>query len=216
VATAETAASTTLGSARWLRRTWEKFATVLAVIGLIDLTRQLVQWAELVHWIATQYAIVRSWLFGWLPFHIPPEWHDPIALFSILLSVTNVGVYRETRRRSFADAWDDMWAKFPTGSFFSLPFTALLLFALWLAGLRLLSAIADANFGDAAPWVIWIVIFVTIYHLTFLVIFPFALFYFAERLLVAWRWLLVTATVFGALVIVNEVYVGWLEPLAIH
>jgi hypothetical protein len=31
---------------------------------------------------------------------------------------------------------------------------------------------------------------------------------------VAWRWLLVTAAIFGALVAVNQVYVLWLEPLA--
>src|SRR5258708_19274290 len=85
-----------LAQSTWLRRTWEKVAIVLAVIGLVDLSRQLIEWAALVHWIVTKYAIVKIWLFGWLPFHIPPEWHDPIVLLSLLLSVTNVGVYRET------------------------------------------------------------------------------------------------------------------------
>jgi DNA-binding transcriptional MocR family regulator len=66
-----------------LRNTWEKVATVLAVIGLIDVSGQLIHWAELIHWIAEHYAAVRTWLFGWLPFHIPVEWHDPIVLFFI-------------------------------------------------------------------------------------------------------------------------------------
>ena len=83
--------------AGWLGRTWEKVATVLAVIGLADLSGQLIKWAAAIHWIITKYAIVRAWLFGWLPFHIPPEWHDPIVLFIILFSVTNVGVYRSTQ-----------------------------------------------------------------------------------------------------------------------
>jgi hypothetical protein len=32
-----------------LRRTWEKIATVLAAIGLIDLSSQLIKWASLIH-----------------------------------------------------------------------------------------------------------------------------------------------------------------------
>jgi hypothetical protein len=66
------------------------------VIGLADLSGQLIKWAAVIHWIVTKYAIVRAWLFGWLPFHIPLEWHDPIVLFLILLSVTNMALYRET------------------------------------------------------------------------------------------------------------------------
>jgi hypothetical protein len=97
----------------WTRSTWEKLATVLAVISLIDLSSQLVKWAALIHWIVENYALVKNWLFGWLPFHIPPEWHDYILLFFIIFSVTNVGFYQRTGR-TFARQlylmlpfWDD-------------------------------------------------------------------------------------------------------------
>jgi hypothetical protein len=108
-----TAGAKTLPESGWLRRAWERVATILAVISLIDVSSQLIHWAKLIHEIAEKYAIVRTWLFGWLPFHIPPEWHDLIVLFSILLSVINVGVYRETgwRIRSFWNAVQN--SKFP-------------------------------------------------------------------------------------------------------
>ena len=32
----------------------------------------------------------------------------------------------------------------------------------------------------------------------------------------AWRWVLTTVAIFGALIIINQVYVLWLEPLAEH
>jgi hypothetical protein len=35
-----------------------------------------------------------------------------------------------------------------------------------------------------------------------------------EGAFVAWRWVLTTAAIFGALVVINQVYVLWLEPLA--
>src|SRR5713226_9762871 len=79
-----------------LRRTWEKVATVLAVIGLADLFGQLIKWAAAIHWIITKYAIVRGWLFGWLPFHIPAELHDIIVLLLIFYSVANGGAYQRT------------------------------------------------------------------------------------------------------------------------
>jgi hypothetical protein len=38
----------------------------------------------------------------------------------------------------------------------------------------------------------------------------------ASGALTAWRWIVFTAAVFAALIAVNEVYVRWLEPLAVH
>jgi hypothetical protein len=119
MATADTEAPT-MPQAGWLRRTWEKIATVLAVIGLIDLSSQLIHWAALIHWVATKYAIVRAWLFGWLPFHIAPEWHDPIVLFLIFFSVTNLGYYQKTKRMFMlfivkyinTGIWDDITEAF--------------------------------------------------------------------------------------------------------
>jgi len=79
-------------------RIWEKTATVLAVISLADLGGQVIKWAAAIHWLIDKYKIVKVWLFAWMPFHIPPEWHDYIVLFLILFSVTNVGFYRRTGR----------------------------------------------------------------------------------------------------------------------
>src|SRR5262249_2528919 len=74
---------------------------VLAVISLVDLTRQLVEWAALIHAIAERYAQVRRWLFKWVPFHIPEEWHDYIVLGIISITVMNAGYYRRTGRFLF-------------------------------------------------------------------------------------------------------------------
>jgi hypothetical protein len=108
--TADTEAST-MPQAGWLRRTWEKVATVIAVVGLIDFTGQLIHWAKLIHEIVTQYAVVRGWLFGWLPFHIPPQWHDPIVLLLIFFSMTNVGLYRRTRHTFFYHIRHNFWTE---------------------------------------------------------------------------------------------------------
>jgi hypothetical protein len=82
----------------WVRRNWEMLATVLAVISLIDLSSQLIKWATLIHWLVERYGFVRNWLFGWLPFRVPPEWRNYIVLFLVLFSVTNVGFYKRMGR----------------------------------------------------------------------------------------------------------------------
>ncbi|HYA04998.1 MAG TPA: hypothetical protein VEF90_03830, partial [Xanthobacteraceae bacterium] len=40
------------------------------------------------------------------------------------------------------------------------------------------------------------------------------LFLFGSGVLLAWRWIIMTALLFGALVLVNSTYVYWLAPLA--
>jgi len=213
-----------------LRRTWEKVATALAVVGLVDLTGQLIKWAAVIHWVVAKYAIVKVWLFGWLPVHIPPEWHDAIVLASILLSVTNIGVYRETRWR-IRSVWKAAETSALLHKFSPLP---LLLFVLLILG----------------PFVAGILIFHYLWHDLARELFPslnedsrtmpsallvagvlgmllslilseimgivvaLALALMIVALVVAWRWVLVTAAIFGALVVINEVYVHWLEPLA--
>src|SRR5438477_12813699 len=79
-----------------LATVWSITATVLALIGLVDLTHQLVEWAAFIHEIAEKYAEVRGWCFNRLPFRIPQEWHNYVVLGFILLSVANVGYYRRT------------------------------------------------------------------------------------------------------------------------
>jgi hypothetical protein len=39
---------------------------------------------------------------------------------------------------------------------------------------------------------------------------------FLLPMVIAWRWVLTTAAIFGALVAINYAYVQWLEPLAKH
>jgi hypothetical protein len=188
--------------AGWVRRTWEKIATVLAVIGLIDVSKQLIEWAEWVHWIATQYAIVRTWLFGWLPFHVPPELHDPIVLFLIFFSVTNVGLYRKTGFAIISRVRVDIWRVLPRFVGASL-FLALQI-----------TFVAHRAYPSDMPFLNRYIVALTIsfvgYGILGLII---AEVVFA---LIAWRWVLGTAAIFGALVAVNQVYVLWLEPLATH
>jgi hypothetical protein len=70
----------------------------LAIIGLADLFSQQIKWAGAINWIIADYRIAEVWLFGWLPFQLPPQWQDYILLSGILFGVTAVADRRETRR----------------------------------------------------------------------------------------------------------------------
>jgi hypothetical protein len=221
MATAEIEGSTTeaealIAPAGPLRRAWQKIATVLAVIGLVDLSSQLIKWAALIHWIAETYAAVRAWLFGWL--HLPPEWHDPIVLLLILFSVTNVGLYRRTQhtfifylRKGFWLFWinDRDYVK-------NRPVAAALEVAVsWTA---LIVASVFIYFIEYPHQPSSVAFFFIGFLMTFIVT-PIAIpliMAMSEVISLAWRWLLTTAAIFGALVIVNQVYALWLEPLVEH
>jgi hypothetical protein len=189
-------------------RSWEKVATVIAVIGLIDLSGQLIKWAALIHWIAEHYAAVRTWLFGWLPWHIPPEWHDPIVLFLILFSVTNVGLYRRKRYTIvlyFRNNW--VWFAIPT----------LIVIIPISVALSIIKETASAPSAYWEPIKNLIYSYICWYIGWSVLAFPItciALVFAAS--VIAWRWVLTTAAIFGALVDINYVYVQWLEPLAEH
>ena len=77
---------------------WARIATFLAILGLIDVSHQLVEWAAVIHELVSGYVAIREEMFRWLPFHIPPDWHNYIFLTGVMLSVANVGYYRETGR----------------------------------------------------------------------------------------------------------------------
>lgn len=81
-----------------IRRYWEKVAVIIGVLGLADLFHDIVQWAAAIHLVIAKYHAIKVWLFGWLPFHIPPQLHDIIILSLVLFSVTNVGFYKRTGR----------------------------------------------------------------------------------------------------------------------
>jgi hypothetical protein len=199
-----TAADTEASTQRngWLRRAWEAWLRVagfLAIIALVDLTGQLIRWAAWVHWLATQYAIARAWLFGWLPFHIPPDWHDPIILLLIFFSVTNMGSYQSTGY-TFVD-WlrillkgfnvrtiEDRWYYF----FYAASVATALVVVLFF---RDYDDIVYILLAFASPVLLGVLFVLTVSGL---------------------RWLLVTAAIFGALVLVNNAYIVWLEPLAEH
>jgi hypothetical protein len=192
MATTETEAPT--ASAGWLRRAWQAWLQVggvLAVITLVDLTGQLIKWAAVIHWIAAQYAVVRAWLFGWLPFHILPALHDPIVLLLILFGVANVGVYRRTGRNFVSLAISEFGGGFVA--------------TIAGAGVALLLTLIISN-QYFTP--LNIILSIGLAILSLMIGFVAAI--------IAWRWLLITAAIFGALILVNQVYVLWLEPLAEH
>jgi hypothetical protein len=177
----------------WLSRGWrwwEKISAFLAIIALVDLTGQLIKWASIIHWLAEKYAAVRAWLFGWLPFHILPEWHDPIVLFLIVVSVTNVGVYQRTGHTAGTEA-SQVLSAFLRGKEFAEArwFAVVLVFVAALG-------IAVGEFGNTLLLGVFIIVL------------------FSGVVLLAWRWVLTTAAVFGALAAVNYAWVHWLEKLA--
>jgi hypothetical protein len=254
-----------------LRRTWEKIATVLALIGLIDLTGQLIKWAGLIHWVAEKYAAVKAWLFSWLPLHIPPEWHDPIVLFLIFFSLTNIAVYRKIQVSflyyccvvfiynlsllflwplKFLNSWangkfDDlidnppfageMEIRIDENEVFSPGVTIVMLlpfFAIFVIMLLIVIFDPDPCASSPDPLICHANI-VLLQHEDIEPMTPSALLHIlgwmlilssisvmiraaAIGILVAWRWLLTTAAIFGALVAINYAYIQWLEPLAEH
>jgi hypothetical protein len=191
-------------------RAWEKIATGLAVIGLIDLTGQLIKWAAAVHWLVEKYRIVKVWLFGWMPFYIPPEWHDYVLLFCVMFSVVNVGFYRRTgkpfipkliRSTSFSDLTSDPEAGEYSGDRVAatLRTVALGFGIIGLLAYSLLSAIGWITGGTPPSVSVWVTSW------SFIAI---AL----SGAPLAWRWILVTGAIFAALIAINEIYILWLEP----
>ena len=207
------------------RTAWEWVCGVLALIGVVDVTSQLIKWAALIHWIVEKYAAVRVWLFGWLPFHVPPELRDYILLFLIFMSVTNVGFYQRTGRMYVKQlflmltSWEN-----PDRTFDGTPLSANKESTREERVLAVLTVGLAVPAGAAA--VFYIVQFV--WHITkiqriewgtdegvgvLVILFLLAL---LGGALVAWRWIASTAAAFVVLVAVNELYVRWLEPFAHH
>ena len=92
----QSARSTGPPTPRWLAAWWSKTASFLAILSLIDVTHQVVEWATFIHAIVSRYVAIRELLFGWLPFHVPQEWHNYVILACVTLSVSNIGFYRAT------------------------------------------------------------------------------------------------------------------------
>jgi hypothetical protein len=148
------------------------------------------------------------------------------VLFSILLSVTNVGVYRETGWRIRS-----MWKAMGTlPQVVAVPLYILLYFFLFLvvvaaAGIMYHnivelfgSLMPDLN---ATPGILLVPIALSVLlwwglSLILGVGVAVAVLHLIIAFIVAWRWILITVGFFAALVVINEVYVLWLEPLVAH
>jgi hypothetical protein len=76
-----------------VRRVWGVVSTFATVIGLASINDGIIRWMWLIHWVITQYNIIKTNVFELLPFSVPVGWHDYIIIGGLLLSVTNVGLY---------------------------------------------------------------------------------------------------------------------------
>jgi hypothetical protein len=213
---------------------WPTAATIVAIIGLVDLTHQLIEWAEIVHWIAVKYAVVRSTCFAWVPLiRVPPAWQDLIVLTSILLSVSNVGYYQKTGKfflprliLAVLVTGDDTnpLRRDPTLKYFHaayLPHISTEELAkhlgMSIADSYLLKLGADAaiipGVGTFAFLLAFFFGWIGKDTFVFGMAGSFIVFsLFVGGVLVAWRWLLSTVFIFLALIAVNEAYVVWFAP----
>ncbi len=215
-----------------LRNPWQYFLTALALLGLVDVTKQLVEWAALIHWFVEHYATLRTWLFNWSPIHFPPEWHNYIVLGCVMFSITNIGYWRRTGRTYLFDALTfgfmrrpfpksvtrlDMMALVATVAFSLIFMVSTCAVLMWfcmkvpapLFWCRPLSEKCDswAFLGYLMEGLM------SLPRLTqSLLVAAFILGFTGP--LIAWRWILSTTLLFVALVSVNEIYVHWLAPMA--
>ena len=215
-----------------LRDLWPKLATALAVVGLIDLTHQLIEWAGLIHTIASEYTVVRTWIFSLLPFRIPPEWHDCIVLVCILFSVTNIGFYKKTGKifpfqmlKSFVALLDDLSESAIRRDFPRLKHqidgiavfnryerilwqVSLVMFIIyWTLYLIVgLTSVGLLFFGSASEYRLALPLPMRI---PFVISSAVVIFFFLGGFL-AWRWVLKTAALFLVLCVTNYFYI-WFE-----
>jgi hypothetical protein len=212
-----------------LLRCWSIASTGLAVIGLIDLTQQLIEWARVIHYIASKYATTREWFFALFPFRLPVSWHNNIVLLSLVLSVVNIGFFRRTRRiflltllqaivyflfphgltpsiRLQPDPIDDFVIKYSYYAFIvGLSLNGCLIFLFFIIGIIASFVRSDQEY--------------LLYRCgvslgMFIMYNGIAIFCIGAGVLLAWRWIAVTAIVFGVLIGVNEAYVHFLQPLS--
>jgi hypothetical protein len=181
----------------WPRWAWEKVGMVLAIIGLADLFGQLIKWASAIHWVIDHYRIARIWLFGWLPFHIPPEWHDPIILIFIVFSVVNIGLYRRTGRTYFTYLPLTIWQYLQEDRGYR---------GLYILILGFVWALPALYFPDVG--LMFLVELAAIIAVTLFVIGA-----ILSGAIIAWRWILTTGTIFLVLLAVNAIYVRLLDPI---
>lgn len=82
---------------------WNLIGVPLALIDLVDLTGQRIEWTALVDWLAEEYATWTSWALSWSPIQIPDEWNNYIVLLCVVFGVTNASYRRKTGNSFIAD-----------------------------------------------------------------------------------------------------------------
>jgi hypothetical protein len=216
---------------------WSKAATILAIIGLVDLTHQLIEWAEAIHQIATKYATVSEALFAWLPFHVPHEWHNVIVLGAVFCSVINVGYYQNTGKlyviescKALLPDWFRRFNKERLSPTFWRTLDELTLDEEWTIDQVMLSISVSGGVICMVVFTISISIVNFLHSLALynnasynvnvywnrinIVLLSLSIFLFVGSLL-AWRWILVTAGLFGGLFTINEIYLAWLKKWSV-
>jgi hypothetical protein len=219
--------------ANFFRGPWQYFATAIALISLVDVSKQLIKWAALIHLVAEKYAEWRTWLFSWSPIHFPPEWHNYIVLGCVVFSVSNVGYYRKTGSIFLVDALTkpaERFRKFSISPSMGMDLLDILAYVVTLLCTCLTALWIVAIFGGGAIRLGYDVFLnnetvSTAFQFTWGRVFAefasLALDWLligtltaSSGILIAWRWILFIGFLFSALVGVNEIYIHWHAPIA--
>jgi hypothetical protein len=188
-------------------------AIPLALIVLVNLTGRFIEWAPFIDWLTQQYTTWIAWAFSRSPMHIRSWWHDYLVFLCVVFIITNTGYFRRTGKLFLTDllsfglsrslepsdphlskSWqakiDDLGA-FVTGCativvIGLLPVYCFLKFMSFFILLHTNSIVAYAKW----PLVIAVVV--------------------GSGIIIAWRWILGIALLFGLLVVSNEAYLHWL------
>jgi hypothetical protein len=229
-----------------VRKVWDVLAVALAVIGLVDLTDQVVKWAARIHDLALKYATWRDWAFSFSPIHIPPEWHNYIVLAFIFFSASNVGYYQIKRQFLFIrsllfaappmvfdllssgthhlemyvplpgpDVPNIMASRAPRRrprfSFATVDRLAsrTTKIAFWIFVLLFLAYVCTKLYPTIVTSIATLPANTVIQRMENVL---FVVGIIASGTLIAWRWIVGTAVVFGVLVGVNDLYVRFIEP----
>jgi hypothetical protein len=80
----------------FVKRAWPYIGTVMTVLGLVDLTHQLIEWAQLIHLATMKYVAIREWIFEWMPLRVPTIWRNVIIMGAVTITTASIGYKRKT------------------------------------------------------------------------------------------------------------------------
>lgn len=78
-------------------RWWRRIGLLMNSVGLASLFDNVVKWARWIHWTIGQYRFVRDWAFGLLPFQLPDDWRDSVVIAFVILVTTLKGLELQDR-----------------------------------------------------------------------------------------------------------------------